>query len=101
MICNGRTGVSVWADLKFEHKSRVRVGAISDLKSRNLKLNRLGRQCRRDRLAFEMRMGFHQLVAACADMTGVALRQLDFMSHLKSGMKSAGCTPSPSTPSRV
>jgi hypothetical protein len=81
--------VSVWADLKFEHKSLVRFVSISDLKSRNQKLNQLGRQCRRDRLAFEIRMGFHQLVAACAEMTGVALRQLYFMSDLKCEIKPA------------
>ena len=74
---------SGWADLKCEHKSWVRFGVISDLKSRNLKLNRLGRQNRRDRFAFEMRMGFLQLVVVSADMTGVALRPPGFMSRLK------------------
>ena len=81
--------VSVWPRLKSEHKSLVRFVSISDLKSRNLKLNRLGRQCRRDRLAFEIRMGFHQLVAACAEMTGVAPDQPDFMSDLKCEIKPA------------
>jgi len=74
---------SGWADLKCEHKSWVRFGVISDLKSRNLEFNRLGRQTRRDRLAFEMRMGFQELDVVPARMSGVALRLPDFMSHLK------------------
>jgi hypothetical protein len=69
--------------LKCAHKSWARFWGISDLKYRNLKLNRLCRQCRRDRFAFEMRMGFQELVVVSADMTGVALRPPGLMSRLK------------------
>ncbi len=84
MICNGLTGGgSGWADLKCEHKSWVRFWVLSDLKSRNLKCHRLGHLNRRDRLAFEMRMGFQELDVVPTDMSGEALRPPGFMSRLK------------------
>jgi hypothetical protein len=60
-----------------------------EMKSRNQKSDRLRGQDSGDRLAFEIRMGFHQLVAACANMTGVAPDQPDFMSDLKCEIKPA------------
>jgi len=44
--------------LKFEHKSRMRVVSISDLKSRKLKFNGLRRMDVGGPPAFEIRMGY-------------------------------------------